>query len=101
MAINKIQISKIFALPTEPSKATLNRFWYDTTNKILKHYDGTSWVPLQVHADDVVVLPNGDAKSLTECLSIIGDGLDSLEASKQNKLLYYSMLTIFCINETL
>ena len=90
MAINKIQISKIFALPTEPSKATLNRFWYDTTNKILKHYDGTSWVPLQVHADDVVVLPNGDTKSLTECLSIIGDGLDSLEASKQNKLLYYS-----------
>lgn len=90
MAINKIQISKIFALPTEPSKATLNRFWYDTTNKILKHYDGTSWVPLQVHADDVVVLPNGDTKSLTECLSIIGDGLDSLETSKQNKLLYYS-----------
>lgn len=90
MAINKIQISKIFALPTEPSKATLNRFWYDTTNKILKHYDGTSWVPLKVHADDVVVLPNGDTKSLTECLSIIGDGLDSLETSKQNKLLYYS-----------
>lgn len=90
MAINKIQISKIFALPTEPSKATLNRFWYDTTNKILKYYDGTSWVPLQVHADDVVVLPNGDTKSLTECLSIIGDGLDSLETSKQNKLLYYS-----------
>lgn len=90
MAINKIQISKIFALPTEPSKATLNRFWYDTTNKILKHYDGTSWVPLQVHADDVVVLPNGDTKSLTQCLSIIGDGLDSLETSKQNKLLYYS-----------
>lgn len=90
MAINKIQISKIFALPTEPSKATLNRFWYDTTNKILKHYDGTSWVPLQVHADDVVVLPNGDTKSLTECLSIIGDGLDSLETSKQDKLLYYS-----------
>lgn len=90
MAINKIQISKIFALPTEPSKATLNRFWYDTTNKILKHYDGTSWVPLQVHADDVVVLPNGDTKSLTECLSIIGDGLDSLETTKQNKLLYYS-----------
>ena len=90
MAINKIQISKIFALPTEPSKATLNRFWYDTTNKILKHYDGTSWVPLQVHADDVVVLPNGDTKSLTECLSIIGDGLDSLETSKQNNLLYYS-----------
>ena len=90
MAINKIQISKIFALPTEPSKATLNRFWYDTTNKILKHYDGTSWVPLQVHADDVVVLPNGDTKSLTECLSIIGDGLDSLEASKQDKLKFYS-----------
>ena len=90
MAINKIQISKIFALPTEPSKATLNRFWYDTTNKILKHYDGTSWVPLQVHADDVVVLPNGDTKSLTECLSIIGDGLDSLETSKQDKLKFYS-----------
>lgn len=90
MAINKIQISKIFALPTEPSKATLNRFWYDTTNKILKHYDGTSWVPLQVHAYDVVVLPNGDTKSLTECLSIIEDGLDSLETSKQDKLSYYS-----------
>ena len=60
MAITEISVSKIYVLATEPTNKVKDRFWFDTTNNLLKRYDGTSWKPISVSSDDVVVLSSGN-----------------------------------------
>ena len=90
MAITEISVSKIYILATEPTKKVKDRFWFDTTNNLLKRYDGTSWKPISVSSDDVVVLSSGNKISLTNYLNTqiaaLAEGIDS----KQDKLKYYS-----------
>lgn len=90
MAITEISVSKIYVLATEPTNKVKDRFWFDTTNNLLKRYDGTSWKPISVSSDDVVVLSGGNKVSLTNYLNTqiaaLAEGIDS----KQDKLLYYS-----------
>ena len=70
MAIQEITVSKIYILATEPTKKVKDRFWFDTTNNLLKRYDGTTWKPISVSSDDVVVLSSGNHVSLTNYLNI-------------------------------
>ena len=90
MAITEISVSKIYVLATEPTNKVKDRFWFDTTNNLLKRYDGTSWKPISVSSDDVVVLSSGNKISLTNYLNTqiaaLAEGIDS----KQDKLKYYS-----------
>lgn len=90
MAITEISVSKIYVLATEPTNKVKDRFWFDTTNNLLKRYDGTSWKPISVSSDDVVILSNGNKVSLTNYLNTqiaaLVEGIDS----KQDKLTYYS-----------
>ena len=99
MAITEISVSKIYVLATEPTNKVKDRFWFDTTLKntmkilwrnLLKRYDGTSWKPISVSSDDVVVLSSGNKISLTNYLntqiSALAEGIDS----KQDKLSFYS-----------
>ena len=90
MAITEISVSKIYILATEPTNKVKDRFWFDTTNNLLKRYDGTSWKPISVSSDDVVVLSSGNKVSLTNYLNTqiatLAEGIDS----KQDKLKYYS-----------
>lgn len=80
MAITEISVSKIHVLATEPTKKVKDRFWFDTTNNLLKRYDGTTWKPISVSSDDVVVLSDGSKVSLTNYLN----------THKQDKLKFYS-----------
>lgn len=87
MAINQISISKIFSLATEPSNAVVDRFWFDTTNNELKRYDGTSWVPIKVNADDVkAVYPDNTTTTLSDYLSTLTSAIGDLNTNKQDKL---------------
>ena len=90
MAIQEITVSKIYILATEPAKKVKDRFWFDTTNNILKRYDGTTWKPISVSSDDVAVLSDGSKISLTSYLNTqiaaLAEGIDS----KQDKLSYYT-----------
>ena len=90
MAITEITVSKIYVLATEPTNKVKDRFWFDTTNNILKKYNGTTWKPISVSSDDVAVLTDGSKVSLTSYLNTqiaaVVEGIDS----KQDKLLYYS-----------
>ncbi len=90
MAITEISVSKIYILATEPTNKVKDRFWFDTTNNLLKRYDGTSWKPISVSSDDVVVLSSGNKISLTNYLNTqiaaLAEGIDS----KQDKLECYS-----------
>ena len=89
MAIQEITVSKIYILATEPTKKVKDRFWFDTTNNILKRYDGTTWKPISVSSDDVAVLSDGSKISLTSYLNTqiaaLAEGIDS----KQDKLTFY------------
>lgn len=93
MAITEISISKIYILATEPTNKVKDRFWFDTTNNLLKRYDGTSWKPISVSSDDVVVLSSGNKVSLTNYLNTqiaaLAEGIDS----KQDKLKYFQEST--------
>lgn len=86
MAISEISVSKIYILATEPTNKIKDRFWFDTTNNLLKRYDGTTWKPISVSSDDVVVLSSGNKISLTSYLNTqiatLAEGIDS----KQDKL---------------
>ena len=88
--ITDISVSKIYVLATEPTNKTKDRFWFDTTNNILKRYDGTTWKPISVSSDDVVVLSDGSKISLTTYLNnqiaTLAEGIDT----KQDKLKFYS-----------
>ena len=90
MAITEITVSKIYVLATEPTNKVKDRFWFDTTNNLLKRYDGSSWKPISVSSDDVAVLSDGSKISLTNYLNTqiaaLVEGIDS----KQDKLSYYS-----------
>lgn len=90
MAITEISVSKIYILATEPTNKVKDRFWFDTTNNLLKRYDGTTWKPISVSSDDVVVLSNGNKVSLTNYLNTqiaaLAEGIDS----KQDKLKFYT-----------
>jgi len=90
MAITEISVSKIYVLATEPTNKIKDRFWFDTTNNLLKRYDGTSWKPISVSSDDVVVLSNGNKISLTSYLNTqiatLAEGIDT----KQDKLSFYT-----------
>ncbi len=90
MAISEISVSKIYILATEPTNKTKDRFWFDTTNNILKRYDGTTWKPISVSSDSVVVLSDGSKISLTTYLNnqiaTLAEGIDT----KQDKLKFYS-----------
>lgn len=90
MAITEISVSKIYVLATEPTNKVKDRFWFDTTNNLLKRYDGTYWKPISVSSDDVVVLSSGSKVSLTNYLNTqiaaLAEGIDS----KQDKLKFYS-----------
>lgn len=90
MAVTEISVSKIYILATEPTNKIKDRFWFDTTNNLLKRYDGTSWKPISVSSDDVVVLSSGNKVSLTNYLNTqiaaLAEGIDS----KQDKLKFYS-----------
>ncbi len=90
MAITEISVSKIYVLATEPTNKIKDRFWFDTTNNLLKRYDGTTWKPISVSSDDVVVLSNGNKVSLTNYLNTqiaaLAEGIDS----KQDKLYFYT-----------
>lgn len=89
-SITDISVSKIYILATEPTNKTKDRFWFDTTNNILKRYDGTTWKPISVSSDNVVVLSDGSKISLTTYLnnqiSALAEGIDT----KQDKLNFYS-----------
>ena len=93
MAITEISVSKIYVLATEPTNKVKDRFWFDTTNNLLKRYDGTSWKPISVSSDDVVVLSSGNKISLTNYLNTqiaaLAEGIDS----KQDKLTKYTEST--------
>ena len=93
MAITEISVSKIYVLATEPTNKVKDRFWFDTTNNLLKRYDGTTWKPISVSSDDVVVLSNGNKVSLTNYLNTqiaaLAEGIDS----KQDKLNYFQEST--------
>lgn len=90
MAITEISVSKIYVLATEPTNKVKDRFWFDTTNNLLKRYDGTTWKSISVSSDDVVVLSNGNKVSLTNYLNTqiaaLAEGIDS----KQDKLTKYA-----------
>lgn len=85
MAITEISVSKIYILATEPTNKIKDRFWFDTTNNLLKRYDGTSWKPISVSSDDVVVLSSGNKVSLTNYLNTqiatLAEGIDSKQDS--------------------
>lgn len=89
MAITEISVSKIYVLATEPTNKIKDRFWFDTTNNLLKRYDGTTWKPISVSSDDVVVLSSGSKVSLTNYLNTqiaaLAEGIDT----KQDKLTTY------------
>lgn len=89
-SITDISVSKIYVLATEPTNKTKDRFWFDTTNNILKRYDGTTWKPISVSSDSVVVLSDGSKISLTTYLNnqiaTLAEGIDT----KQDKLKFYS-----------
>ena len=90
MAITEITVSKIYVLATEPTNKVKDRFWFDTTNNLLKRYTGSSWKPISVSSDDVAVLSDGSKISLTNYLNTqiaaLVEGIDS----KQDKLNYYT-----------
>lgn len=90
MAITEISVSKIYVLATEPTNKVKDRFWFDTTNNLLKRYDGTSWKPITVSSDDVAVLTDGSKVSLTNYLNTqiaaLAEGIDT----KQDKLIFYT-----------
>ena len=83
-----ISVSKIYTLDQEPNIKEINRYWYDLTNKCLKRYDGSSWTPININAEDVNIITSSGSQTLSQYLnsqfSIIGDALDSIEASKAN-----------------
>ena len=90
MAITEITVSKIYVLATEPTNKVKDRFWFDTTNNLLKRYDGASWKPISVSSDDVAVLSDGSKISLTNYLNTQIAALVAGIDSKQDKLKYYS-----------
>lgn len=83
-----ISVSKIYTLDQEPNIKEINRYWYDLTNKCLKRYDGSSWTPININAEDVNIITSSGSQTLSQYLnsqfSIIGDALDFIEASKAN-----------------
>lgn len=95
MAITEISVSKIYVLATEPTNKVKDRFWFDTTNNLLKRYDGTTWKPISVSSDDVVVLSSGNKVSLTNYLNTqiaaLTEGIDT----KQDKLKYFQESTTY------
>lgn len=87
MSITKSSVSKIFTFSTEPNTAVENRFWFDSTNKILKRYNGTSWEPINIDSDNVIAkYPTTEPTTLTEYLSTLVEAI----GDKQDNLLYYS-----------
>ena len=94
MAITEISVSKIYVLATEPTNKVKDRFWFDTTNNLLKRYDGTTWKPISVSSDDVVVLSNGNKVSLTNYLNTqiaaLAEGIDT-KADKATTLAGYNI----------
>lgn len=87
MSITKSSVSKIFTFSTEPNTAVENRFWFDSTNKILKRYNGTSWEPINIDSDNVIAkYPTSQPTTLTEYLSTLVEAI----GDKQDNLLYYS-----------
>lgn len=90
MSITKSSVSKIFTFSTEPNTAVENRFWFDSTNKILKRYNGTSWEPINIDSDNVIAkYPTTEPTTLTEYLSTLVEAI----GDKQDKLLYYSEIS--------
>ena len=95
MSIPQIKISKILILDSEPEKKVPNQFWFNTTNNYLYRYNGTSseWERINVSSDNIDVLKHTSGGTITTNLtaylnsqfSIVAEGLDSLENSKQNK----------------
>lgn len=94
MAITEISVSKIYVLATEPTNKVKDRFWFDTTNNLLKRYDETTWKPISVSSDDVVVLSNGNKVSLTNYLNTqiaaLAEGIDT-KADKATTLAGYNI----------
>jgi hypothetical protein len=43
---NFVHLLENFALSTEPANPITGQLWFDTTVNNIKHYDGTSWVPV-------------------------------------------------------
>ena len=60
-AFNTFQTN--FSGASAPSSPVTNQFWVDTTNNLLKFYDGTSWIPL------------GAFNSSTHFWNAVSDGL--------------------------
>lgn len=91
MAITEISVSKIYVLATEPTNKVKDRFWFDTTNNLLKRYDGTKWSPISVNTDDVkAVYPDHSTTTLSDYLSTLTSAVGDLNSNKQDKLKYYS-----------
>ena len=90
MAIQEVLVSKIFNYTSEPTKKVEGQFWFNPSTNVLSRYDGTTWKPISVSSDDVVVLSSGNKISLTNYLNTqiaaLAEGIDT----KQDKLLYYS-----------
>ena len=117
--ITDITVSKIFVLNEAPKTRVLDRFWYDTTNKILKKCvsadssktDAECWEPIGIDPSAIkVTVENGQGNSTTLDLqtyvSAVAEGLIEISGqvtnlnntkadktaldTKQDKLNYYN-----------
>lgn len=100
MSITKSSVSKIFTFSTEPNTAVENRFWFDSTNKILKRYNGTSWEPINIDSDNVIAkFPTSQPTTLTEYLSTLVEAIGDKQDSTTTSLNTTDKTIVGAINE--
>lgn len=74
--IKKIYASKIYTSATAPANPSAGSFWYDSTNDLVKRYNGTAWVQIDITKYNVVY--NEQTVTLAAALNTIKTNIGTL-----------------------
>lgn len=74
--IKKIYASKIYTSATAPANPSAGSFWYDSTNDLVKRYNGSTWVQIDITKYNVVY--NDQTVTLANALNTIKTNISTL-----------------------
>ncbi len=74
--IKKIYASKMYTSATAPANPSAGSFWYDSTNDLVKRYNGSTWVQIDITKYNVVY--NDQTVTLTAALNTIKTNISTL-----------------------
>lgn len=72
----KIYASKIYTSATAPANPSAGSFWYDSTNDLVKRYNGSTWVQIDITKYNVVY--NDQTVTLATALNTIKTNIGTL-----------------------